>query len=562
MERWDLVVRGGEVVEGTGMPARRADVGIRQGRITALGDVAGPAAREIDATGCVVAPGFIDIHTHYDAQVLWDRMLSIAPWHGVTTALMGNCGFGIAPTRAEHRDLILRTLENVEGMSLDALRAGIGPEWPFCSFGEYLDTIERRGTAIHVGALVGHTPVRTFVLGDAAVEREATADEVVEMRALVAEALDAGALGFATSRAPTHIGYAGNPVPSRIGSPEEVAALAGALRGRPQGVFQVTIGGDLWIDKLAAIQREIGRPVTWTALLGGMLGPTGHRDILQQTAALQAEGVRVHPQVTGRPLMLEFQLSAPFPLSMLPVMKDVFAADLEGRRQLYGDPAFRARLRHEVDTVFGLFSFEQMWISHAPGHDALLERRVPEVAAERGVHRVDVVLDLALATGLEARFRMAVLNTDESIVAELLRDPSAVLGLSDAGAHASQLCDAGAATHLLGHWVRERGVLTLEEAVRRLTSEPAELLGLTERGRLAPGLAADLVVFDPATVGCGPLRRVHDLPGGADRLVADALGMRAVVVEGTPIRLEGRDVVSPDAPLPGRVLRAQPGRRG
>ncbi len=553
---FDLVVRGGEILDGTGAKAYRADLGVCDGMIVAIGEIPTKGKREIDAKGCVVAPGFIDIHTHYDAQVFWDRMLSISPWHGVTTVLIGNCGFGVAPTRPEHRDLILRTLENVEGMSLDCLREGLGEQWPFVAFGEYLDAIESRGTAIHVGTLVGHTPVRTFVMGEAAVEREATPEEVAEMRALVEAALDAGALGFATSRAPTHIGYGGNPVPSRISSTAEVRALAGALRGRPQALLQVTIGADLWIDKLAEIQREIERPVTWTALLGGMLGPTGHRKVLKDCAALQAEGVRVYPQVSGRPLMLEFQFSSPFPMAMLPAMKPVFAADDAGRRQLYADPAFRVQLRHEVDTTFGLFSFRQMWVSHAPGHADLVERKVPELAVEQGRHAVDIVLDLALATNLEARFRMAVLNTDEDIVAELLRDPSTVLGLSDAGAHASQLCDAGASTHLLGHWVREKGVLTLEEAVRRLTSEPAALLGLMDRGRLAPGMFADLVVFDPATVACGPLRRVADLPGGADRLVADALGVRAVVVEGVPVRLDGRDAVDPAGPLPGRLLRA------
>src|SRR5207249_361338 len=239
----------------------------------ALGAVRGTAARVLDAGGAVVAPGFVDIHTHYDAQVFWDRMLTISPWHGVTSVVMGNCGFGVAPTRPAQRDLMLRTLESVEGMSLEALRAGIGAEWPFESFAEFLAAIDRRGTAINVGALVGHTPVRLYVMGEEATEREATDDEVARMRALVAEALAAGALGFATSKSPTHVGWAGRPVPSRAAALSEIEALAGCLGEAGHGVMQATIGPGLFLAEFAAIQARTGRPVTWTALLGGMLGP-------------------------------------------------------------------------------------------------------------------------------------------------------------------------------------------------------------------------------------------------------------------------------------------------
>src|SRR5438094_842133 len=424
-EHFDLLIRGGTLVDGTGAPARPGDVAIRDGRIAALGAVPGAARRVLDAEGAVVAPGFVDIHTHYDAQVFWDRMLTISPWHGVTSVVMGNCGFGVAPTRPAHRDLVLRTLEKVEGMSLDALRAGIGAEWPFETFAEFLAAIEQRGTAINVGALVGHTPVRLYVMGEEATEREATAEEIAAMRRLVAEALRAGAVGFATSKSPTHVGWEGRPVPSRVAAWEEIEALAGCL-AEGGNVMQATLGPGLFLD---------------------------------------------------------------------------------------------------------------------------------EFAAERGVHPVDLALDLSLASGLETRFRLAVLNTDEAVVAELLRHPASMLGLSDAGAHASQLCDACAPTELLGTWVRERSVLSLEEAVRRLTAEPAEVFGITDRGRLAPGLAADVTVFDPATVGCRPLRRVYDFPAGADRLVSDAVGVRAVVVNGVVIREDGRDAVDPEGPLPGRVLR-------
>src|SRR5436190_2983048 len=480
-EPFDVLVRGGMLVDGTGSPARRGDVGIRRGRIAALGAVSGPATRVIDADGAVVAPGFVDIHTHYDVQVFWDRMLTISPWHGVTSVVMGNCGFGVAPTRPADRDLVLRTLESVEGMSLEALRAGIGAEWPFESFAEFLAAIERRGTAINAGALVGHTPVRLYVMGEEATEREATDEEIGQMRGLVRDALRAGALGFATSKSPTHVGWAGRPVPSRVASWHEIETLAGCLGEAAGGVMQATIGPGLFLDQFAAIQERTHRPVSWTALLGGMLGPDGHRAGLEQSAAMQARGIRVIPQVSCRPLMVEFNLQAPFPLEPMSVMRPVSRADAAGKRAIYADAEFRRSLREKIDGGRLAEAFRSMQITEHPPDPSLAERRLGDVAAERGVHPVDLALDLSLASGLATRFRLAVLNTDQTVVAELLRHPASMLGLSDAGAPASQLCDACAPTELLGRWVREKSVLSLEEAVRRLTAEPAEVFRITDR---------------------------------------------------------------------------------
>ncbi len=554
-EPYDLFIRGGTLVDGTGADARPGDLAVRDGRIAALGRVEGEARRTLDARGLVVAPGFVDIHTHYDAQVFWDRALSCSPWHGVTSVVIGNCGFGVAPTRPAHRDLILRTLESVEGMSLDALRAGLGNDWPFESFAEYLEAIEERGVAINVGALVGHTPVRTYVMGEEAVAREAAPDEIEAMRRRVRDALEAGALGFASSKAPTHVGYGGNPVPSRAAATSEIEALAGALADSPHGLMQCTIGPGLSFAEFERIARATGKPVSWTALLSGFFGPKGHRAILERHAKLQAEGVRVIPQVACRPLMLEFQFKAPFPLESMSMMRPVSAADFAGRKRIYADPDFRAALRPKIDEGGLRPRFYGMVLSDFAPDRSLEERRVEDLAAERGVHPVDLALDLSLESELEARFRLAAANTDDEDVAELLASPASMLGLSDAGAHASQLCDAGAPTTLLGKWVREKRALTLEEGVRRLTSEPAEVFGIRDRGRLEVGLAGDVTVFDPETVGCAPVRRVFDFPAGADRLVADAAGIRFVVVNGTVIREDGRDVLGPGAALPGRVLR-------
>jgi N-acyl-D-amino-acid deacylase len=555
---YDLKIRGGTIIDGSGAPGIDGDIGIRDGRIVAIGDAMGSAAATIDADGRAVAPGFVDIHTHYDAQVLWDPLLSISPWHGVTTVVMGNCGFGVAPTRPEHRSLVLRTLEKVEGMSFEALEAGLGTEWPFETFPQYLDALERRGAAINLAAFVGHTPVRLYVMGEEATERAATADEIGRMRAIVRAALDAGAVGFATSKAPTHVGYAGKPVPSRAAELEEILELARALGDVGHGVVQATAGPGLFFEQFAEITRACGRPVTWTALLAGMLGPGSHRMLLERSIDLIREGYPVTPQVSCRPLLFDFDFEEPFAFESLPLFRQVSAADHDGKLRIYRSPSFRQELKDTFASgMAGPFaaSTERIYVSSYPPEPALEERRIEAVAHERGVHPVDLMLDLALASGLRARFRMAIVNFDEDAVAELLTDRHTVLGLSDAGAHASQLCDACFSTHLLGHWVRDTGVLGLAEAVRMLTSRPAEVLGLTDRGRLAAGAPADIVVFDPRTVGASALRRVHDLPAGADRLIADATGIDAVIVNGTVIRHNGRDTVDPHGPLPGRVLR-------
>lgn len=557
---FDLVVRGGTIVDGTGRPGARGDVGIRGGKIAALGDVTGRAAQTLDAGGLVVAPGFIDVHTHYDAQVMWDRMLTISPWHGVTTVVMGNCGFGVAPTRPDHRGLIMRTLEKVEGMSLDALEAGLGEAWPFETFPEYLDAVERRGTALNVAVLLGHTPLRLYVMGEDATERPATPDEIARMRAIVREAIDAGAIGFATSKASTHIGYAGKPVPSRAAAFAEIEALAGALGDAGRGILQATVGRELFFKEFEALARATGRPVTWTALLAGMMGPGSHRELLDKSRALVKQGLRVVPQVTCRTLNFEFQFKEPFIFESMSVFKPISVADFDGKLRLYRDPDFRRAFKESFDrpkkgAVFAGLSWARTWISWYPPDPSLEERLVTEVAGERGVDPTDLVLDMALATNLEARFRMAVFNHDETEVIELLTEPDTVLGLSDAGAHASQLCDACFSTHLLSRWVREKQAIALPEAIRMLTSRPAEVFGITDRGRLAAGLAADVVVFDPATVGASKLRRVHDLPAGADRLVADASGIEAVIVNGTIVRRAGRDAVAADGALPGALLR-------
>ena len=554
---YDLKITSGTIVDGTGKPGFVGDLGIKDGKVVAIGKADGPATTTIDAQGKVVSPGFVDVHTHYDAQILWDRMLSISPWHGVTTTVIGNCGFGVAPTRAAHRRLILQTLEKVEGMSLDALQAGLGDAWPFETFPQYLDTLEKHGTAINVAALFGHTPLRLYVMGEASTERAATADEIVAMKKLMREAMEAGAIGFGTSMSVTHNGYAGKPVPSRQATPEEMDALVSVMGEMKRGLMQITIGREFSTKAMAEVSRKYGIPVTWTALLSYLYGPGGHRKQLDLAAEQRKSGALVIPQVSCRPLNFEFTFAEPFIFDVLKFMNELAAEDARSpgaRRRAYADPAWRRKLATELTPLFQHW-WDRTTIAWAPSARELEEQPLAEAARKLGKDPVDLALDLTLDNDLQARFRMAVMNFDEREVAELITDPNTIIALSDAGAHASQLCDACYATHLLGHWVRERKTFTLEQAVHNLTQRPAEMFGLADRGVLAEGWPADVVVFDPTTVGPGPLKRVYDLPAGADRLISEAHGIDAVIVNGRLIRRGGKDVVAANDRLPGRLLR-------
>lgn len=555
---YDLKITGGTIIDGSGGARYAGDVGITDGRVVALGDAPDDAKETIDAAGAIVAPGFVDIHTHYDAQVIWDKRVSISPWHGVTTAVIGNCGFGVAPTRPSHRDLIVRTLEKVEGMSVAALNEGLGAEWPFETFPEYLDAIDDSGVTINIGVLLGHTPLRMYVMGEEATERTATDAEVDKMSALVTEAMEAGAIGFATSRAPTHVAYDGRLIPSRVCDVEEVFALARAMGAAGGGLLEATAGRGLFLEEYAELAKIPGCTVSWTALLSGLsLGTGDHMSQLVESEKMAADGLRVFPQVTPRPLNFEYQFKEPFMFEALSIFKPVSAADFDGKKALYQDPEFRTIFREKMETVREQFrsSFSKTVISQSLTDPSLDERLLFDVAKERGQAPTDLALDLSLAENLETRFRMPVANHDEDEVEPLLKSGSTVLGLSDAGAHASQLCDACLPTYLLSRWVREKQVFTLEEAVRMLTSRPADVAGLTDRGLLVEGRPADVTIFDPETVGAGPLERVYDFPAGADRLISRESGIKAVIVNGVTIRKDGADVLADDQPLPGGVLR-------
>jgi N-acyl-D-aspartate/D-glutamate deacylase len=559
----DLVIRDARIVDGTGSDPVRGDLAVDGGRITAVGRVAGRGTQEIDAGGLALAPGFIDLHTHYDCQLFWDPQATPSPWHGVTTVVMGNCGFTIAPCRPSDRETLMRLLLYVEGMPIETLRAGIA--WSWEDYPGYLDAIDRLRPAVNVGSFIGHSAVRLHVMGAAATERAATAEERAQMAALVRGGVAAGALGWSTSLSPTHFfGDTNQPAPSRLADQDELRTLAEALRDLDRGVIEVAPRSIIGPpdDKreeqqfLATLARASGKVVSWAPLLDNPFVPGSAQRILGEAAALQADGVQVVPQVGCRPLELRFDFVRPaFGLENNAFWRPIMAEPRELRKARFADPTFRAELAtYEGGFVAALApGWHNLYVRFPATRagEAWRDRSVAALAAERGASPLDTFCDLVIAEDLETQWGAVMFNGDERGVLELLRSPASVVALSDAGAHVDTLCDQGFTTYLLGHWVRELGALSLGEAVRLVTDAPARRYGLAGRGRLAPGFAADLVLFDPARVGTLPTELVRDLPEGQRRLLQRASGIEWVFVAGEPVVARG----TPTDRRPGRVLR-------
>ena len=550
-----IVIRGGSIIDGTGGPARSADVALAGGRITAIGpNLRGD--KELDASGQVVSPGFIDIHTHYDAQVFWDPWLTPSAFHGVTTVVAGNCGFSIAPIRREGVDLLARTLQHVEDMSFDTLAAGV-PWGRFETFPQYLDAVESGGVALNYACYVGHTAVRLYVMGEDAYERPATAAELSRMQEVVAAAMAGGAIGFASSASPTHNGDSGRPVPSRVADLEELRLLLAPVRDAGRGVVALLPGGVITHEQVFELQAEVGRPFTWTALLT-VTGYPYHERVMAEHDAAWARGIEVWPQVSCRPLVFQMNLAEPFTLNMRPTFAKLMGATRDERKAAYRDPAWRETAQDDLEGRAGGFPFnwKALSVAECDARPELVGRLVLELAQERGCTPLDVVLDISLADDLQTRFWSVLANDDPEGIAWLLPRDNVLLGLADSGAHVSQLCDACFSTDLLGNWVRERSVMPLERAVHKLTAEPAAVYGLADRGTLEVGKAADICVFDPDTVAPGPLRRKRDFPANGERLTAEEpVGMTHVLVNGVPIRTDGELVAAGLDARPGRVLR-------
>ncbi len=554
---YDIVIKGGTIVDGTGDPRFDADLAVIGGKIGEIGSVSADANEIIDARGLVVAPGFVDPHTHYDAQICWDPLITSSSWHGITSVVMGNCGVGIAPCKPAVREVAAWDLVNVEAIPFDVLRQGITWEWE--SFPQFMDAAARRGCGINLGFLAPLTPFRHFVMGEESMERAATPEETAQIAGLLREAVGTGALGFSTTILAQHIGYKGRPLACRNASRGELQAYARVLRELGRGAIEISLTrapGILAEDEyefLDMLLSASGRPVTWLALLGRDDDPEACLKSLDKAEPLVRRGGM--PQVTCRPLIVQINLREPFIMAAMKTWNPVFNQSPEEQKKFYRDPAFRDGFRDELKRP-GIFSgrWERMEIKEVanPAMRVLEGRTVAEVARERGRDGLDTFLDLALEDDLRMEFSYPVFNADEARIPELLRDRRTMIGLSDGGAHVDMLIDAGYTTYLLGTWVRERQALTLEHAIKRITSEPADFFGMRRRGRLKPGLAADVAIFDPKTVGSalrGTMR--NDLPGGGRRLVMEARGMYCTIVNGQVLYREGKATGA----RPGAVLR-------
>ena len=541
----DLVIRGATVIDGLGNAPQRADVAVKGGRIVALGtltaDDASSAAETVDAGGLTLAPGIIDLHTHYDAQATWDPTLSPSPSLGVTTAVMGNCGFAIAPSPPAVRDLIMRNLSVVEGMDLDALRAGIN--WEFESFADYLAAIRRRGVYANVAVLIGHSTTRTAVMGeDASSRRTPTQDELARMKSIVADAMAAGAIGLGASYSPNHSGHGGVPMPSTISDFSELDALVGAMGPRGKGVVQMA-SGTRTVEELEGLAARHGRPCFMSAAVAmyNEQEPGRAIGIFEACAAAHRRGNGVYVQIPCQPLSFDFTMANAYPFYSHEAFGPIKAYTPEQLKPVFRDPSFRARFRENLSKPRPGLIFQGNWdrvmvaATALDKNAGLVNRMVDDIAREQRRDPLDLVLDLSLEEDLQTAFLGKFLNVVEDGVVRLLKHEAGVIALSDAGAHLIYMCDAGFGLNFLGHWVRERGDFDLVEGVRRITSHQADLYGIPDRGRIAVGAYADLLLFDPATVGVSPARRLHDLPGGGRRTIRDPKGVHGVFVNGAKV---------------------------
>jgi N-acyl-D-amino-acid deacylase len=501
-------------------------------------------------------PGIIDSHTHFDAQITWDPWVRPSPALGVTTAVIGNCGFTIAPCKPQDRDVTMRNLTQVEGMSLDVLRQGI--VWEFETFPEYMAQLRLMGSAVNVAAYVGHSSVRTYVMGNDASRRGATDVEIAQMETIVRGAMQAGAVGFASSTSPAHNGEGGLPMPSRLADDREMRALVMAMAECGRGVYMLTKGGHTPVPFLESLAADSGRPVMIAALLHNSTNPQAVFDDLDAIAAANSRGHVLIGQVSCCPLTMDFTMQSPYPVEGLNSWRAALGLNGDALSAMLRSPAFRQSVRSELatTTTFRLFNGEwdkvQVVETSTSAYARYEQQSIADIAHIEGRDPLDVMLDLAVEENLQTVFTAQLLNSDEEAVCRMLNHPHSIVSLSDAGAHLTFFNDAGFGLHLMGHWAREVAAMSMSEAVRRLTSRPAQVFGMRGRGVIREGYAADLLLFDPKTVARGPKRRVFDLPGGAPRLTTDAVGVHGVWVNGRMVA-DG-DGLLELAPLAGEVL--------
>jgi N-acyl-D-aspartate/D-glutamate deacylase len=556
---YDLIIRGGMIVDGSGAPARPGSVAISGGRIAAVGDLGDATAkREIDAAGKVIAPGFVDVHTHYDAQVFWDPTLSPSCYHGVTTVMAGNCGFSIAPLTPQTAPYLTRMLARVEGMPVESLIAGV--PWDWSSFAEFLGRLEGR-VGINIGFMAGHSAIRTAVMGERALQGAATPEDLAAMEDVLDRSLAAGALGFSTSTAASHNDAEGLPVPSRHAEREEFLALAAVCRRHEGTGLEIVPGVTAHTDEqrnlMADMSAAAKRPLNWNVLAVGT-DPSTVEHQLEVCRIAQERGGEVIALTTAEPMGMIINLHSGMIFDVFPGWAPLFQLPVPERIARLQDPAARAELKRQAEAYRGPLAHVTHWADltiSTSANQALIGRTVGDVAAERGTDPFDTLIDLAIADGLKTGFHVKGSGDTAEAWArrgELWKDPRTIIGASDAGAHLDMIDQFAYTSVILGKGVRERGLISLEEAVHELTHRPAELLGLRERGLLREGWWADIVVFDPATVGCTPVYMRHDVPGDQMRLYADPIGVSDVIVNGEVIVANGEHTGT----LPGTVLKS------
>ena len=564
--QYDLLIENGTVVDGSGLPGFQADVGIAQGKITAIGRLRGAAAaRVIDAEGHVVSPGFIDGHTHMDAQVFWDPLGTCSCWHGITSVVMGNCGFSLAPCSEEDKLLVMRNLERAEDISPEAMDAGIA--WSWTTYPEYLDAVDKLPKGINYAAYIGHSALRTYVMGERAFTDEATSDDLAAMRREVRSAIQAGAAGFTTSRTRNHQTPDGQPVASRLADWDEVRSLVGVLGELNAGVFEIA-GEDTgldpariqeYCDRLKALAVDTGVPVTF-GMFSAPKAPDYWRPFFALADETAAAGGRMFLQVHSRPISVLQSFESVTSFDKLPVWRDLRALSLAEQAAALRTPEWRNKLVHSANNPppkAGKSVGAETRAANFKWMFPILDRAVPpyrsvaELAAERGQDPVETYIDLALEKNLKRFFMQPLTNTHEPSTLEMMQHPRSVITFSDSGAHVSQIMDSSLQTHLLSYWVREQQAMTLEEAVRQLTFVPASHWNLSGRGLLREGWTADVVVFDPDTVEPQVPELCYDLPAGARRLKQKASGFLATVVNGEVVLRNNEHTGA----LPGRLLR-------
>ena len=556
----DLIIRNARIADGLGGPLIDGDLAVDDGRIVAVGKVEGAAAETIDAGGKVLAPGVIDLHTHYDAQLTWDQTASPAGALGVTTVVIGNCGFGVAPAPAEHRDAIIANLAEVEGMSLDSLKAGMDTNYE--SFGEYLDLLRRKGVYPNVACLASHTVMRTSIMGDEASERPSTSEEIETMVDLLREAMDAGAVGLASSSNENHRGAGGIPISSRLAKDDEFRTLAKVLAEYDHGVFMATFGERHSIPFLEELCQISGKPGCYAPHFHFAHQPERASGIMNMAEDARRRGVPVYTQGSCQPLSLTFTLDKAYILKAMHPWPAT--EDHDELRQIFNDPSFRDSFRETLKTGDSQHVFKGRWdwvpiaVAELEKNQDLVGRTISEIAEQRGQDPFDTFLDIGLEENFGTRFTFFMLNMDEDGVAELIANDGTLISLSDAGAHNSLLCDAGYAMHLFGHWVRDKGLFDLPTAIRKVTSDPADVYGIIDRGRLTPGAWADMILFDPDVIKITNMSRHFDLPGGGERLLRSAPGLAGTWVNGVQV-FDGQDYLR--VPAPGQVLTKFDGAR-